>query len=576
MLPRAIVISPFPTDSLFEISAVFVIGNVLAISFESLRRERVYRIQLENAQQELQSNIQVIRENEKRLAALNQISSTVSQSLELSKVLSSAIDSITDVMQVDVAMVFLVDEKTGELTCAAYRGVSAEFIRRVDRLKLGEGFNGRVVETGESLYVEDASQDPSLTKLVVREEGIRSQLIVPLSSKGRVVGTLCVAAHGLRQVLPEELDLVTAIGNQIGIAVENAHLYKQQQEVANELRISEERYRELFENAHDAIWLHDLEENIIAANKACSTLTGHSLEELGNMKAGNLFAEGHLTKTKDIEEQILKGEELSHISDVKIVRKDGSEAFAQLSTSPVFSKGQIVSFQHIARDITEQKRMQENLTFYLQQATRAQEEERKRISRELHDETIQDLVVLSRQLDTLASSNKELSEDNRLRLEALRQQTNSIMQGVRHLSQDLRPAALDRLGLLSALQWLASDMSEYSGIATEVNVLGTERRLPEELELVLFRITQEALNNVRRHSKATQADIEVQFDERKISITIHDNGKGFDLPKTIGELAREGKLGLAGMQERARLIGGTLTAQSAPGKGTSITVELPA
>ena len=576
MLPRAIFISLYPSDALFETSAVFIIGNVLAISFNALRKERAYRTQLEVARQELQDHVQVIQENEERLAALHQISSTVSQSLELNQVLSGAIGNVVDVMQVEIALVFLLDEEAGELTLAAHRGVSARFVQGVGKLKLGEGFNGRVAETGESLYVEDATQDPGLTKMAVREEGIRSQLIVPLKSKGKVVGTLCVAARRQRQVLPEELELVTAIGNQIGVAVDNARLYQQQQAVAEELRASEAKYRELFENAHDAIWLHDLEENIIAANKACATLTGYSVEELSDIKAGDLFAEGCLESIKNLEDLLLKDKALGRLSEVKIVRKDGTEASVQLSTSPVFSNGQIVGFQHIARDITEQKRMQENLRFYLQQVTRAQEEERRRISRELHDETTQALVALSRQLDALASSGKGLSEDSRLRLEELWQKTNNIMKGVRRLSQDLRPAALDRLGLLSALEWLASDVAEYSGIEIKVNVVDTERRLPEEVELVLFRITQEALRNVWRHSQATRAEITVEFDESKTRVTVSDNGKGFNLPETIGDLARDGKLGLAGMQERARLLGGSLTVQSEPGRGATITVELPA
>jgi len=129
---------------------------------------------------------------------------------------------------------------------------------------------------------------------------------------------------------------------------------------------------------------------------------------------------------------------------------------------------------------------------------------------------------------------------------------------------------LGRLGLLPTLEWLASDVAEYSGIGIKVNVLGSERRLTEEVELVLFRIAQEALRNVWRHAQATKADITVQFDKDKAT----DNGKGFSLPQAIGDLAKDGKLGLAGMQERARLIGGTLTVQSQPGEGTSITVEL--
>ena len=222
----------------------------------------------------------------------------------------------------------------------------------------------------------------------------------------------------------------------------------------------------------------------------------------------------------------------------------------------------------------ELKVIQENLRHYLQQATRAQEEERKRISHELHDDTIQALVVLSRQLDSLAGD-KGLSEEKRLQLEELWQQTDSILKGVRRLSQDLRPAALDRLGLLPGLEWLAANLTEHSGTAAKVNVKGEERRLPEETAIALFRIAQEALRNVWRHSGATKAEIAVEFDEKVTRITVSDNGKGFGLPAKIGDLAKGGKLGLTGMQERAQLVGGTLTVKSQPGKGTSVTVELP-
>jgi len=294
------------------------------------------------------------------------------------------------------------------------------------------------------------------------------------------------------------------------------------------------------------------------------------------MNVRSFLSDESLNLAGHIRHKLLANEPVEQPYEQHLTRQDGTEAFIQLVTSLVLEEDEPVAFQHIARDVTEQKRMQDNLHYYLQQVTRAQEEERKRISRELHDETMQALVVLSRQLDTLASSGKGLSEDSHPHLEELRQQANNIMQGVRRLSQDLRPAALDRLGLVSALEWLASDVAEYSGIATKVNALGTERRLPEEVELVLFRITQEALRNVWRHSQATKAEITVEFDQNKTRITVSDNGKGFNLPKTIGDLARDGKLGLVGMQERTQLLGGTLTVQSQPGKGSSMTAELPA
>jgi PAS domain S-box-containing protein len=343
-----------------------------------------------------------------------------------------------------------------------------------------------------------------------------------------------------------------------------------------ELQVSEERYRQLFENAHDAIWLHDMQGNIITANASTEKLTGYSLEELMKMNVKSFLTDESLGLARQIRHKLLANEPVEQPYEQCLIKKGGGDAFIQLATSLVLNEGKPTAFQHIARDVTEQKRMQENLRFYLRQTTRAQEDERKRISRELHDVTIQDLIAQARQLDALASSGKGLSKEKRLHLEELYQQINNIIRELRRLGQDLRPPSLDHLGLLPALKRLASDVAGYSGIITKVNLVGKEHRLPEEVEIVLFRVTQEALRNVWRHSGATSAEITVEFNENNMRISIRDNGRGFKLPEKIGDLAKEGKLGLAGMQERALLIGSNLTVQSQLNKGTNVTVELPA
>ena len=557
MLPRAISISEHPTDAVLETIAVFVIGCVVAFSFGTLRKERERRIQL---------------------VVLNEISSVLSESLQLSQLLSSSIDSVISVIRADAALVFLTDGEAGELAIAAHRGVSDEFAQSISRIKLGEGFNGKVAQNGEPLFVEDVSQDPSVTKIAVVKEGIRSQLIVPLKSKGKVVGTLCVAMRGRRQFRRDEVELLTAIGNQIGVAVENARLYEQEREATMQLRVSEERYRELFENANDAIWVHDLEGNITAANEASERLTGYTLEELrrtNKLNVSGFLSEESLNLAKEIRRKLLANESVAQPYEQHIVRKDNTDVVLMVTTNLVTEGGKPVAFQHIARDVTEEKQMKENLRFYLKQITRAQEEERKRIARELHDDTIQYLVVLTRQLDELTSSSKGLSKEEKARLEDLRHQTTSIMEGVRRLSHDLRPATLDRLGLLPALEWLAASVEKISGITVKVKAQGAERRFSSEVELVLFRIAQEALSNVRRHSQATSAEALVEFEDKKVRMTIKDNGKGFALSETMGDLVKGGRLGLAGMQERIELLNGSLKLESEPGKGAAVIVEAP-
>ena len=377
-----------------------------------------------------------------------------------------------------------------------------------------------------------------------------------------------------------ETGAVFVLGNVLAVAFESLRRERQrrtQLEAAqHELTASEQRYRALFENAHDAIWLQDMEGNILAVNQATARLTGYEVDSLIGRNVRDFLSEEGLELARTIRQRLLRDESPGSAYDQRIIRRDGTEAFLRLSSSLLRSDGKPVAIQHIARDVTEERRMHENLRFYLQEVTRGQEEERKRISRELHDDTIQALVVLSRRIDEIASGSNGLTGDDRLRLEELRQGTNSVVQGVRRLSQDLRPAALDRLGLASALEWLGTDVSGYSGIATRVKVVGAPRRLPEEVELVLFRITQEALRNVWRHSGATEAEMTIEFEEQRVRIAVTDNGRGFDLPERMGDLAKHGKLGLAGMEERARLVGGALTVQSQPGVGTTVTVELPA
>lgn len=255
----------------------------------------------------------------------------------------------------------------------------------------------------------------------------------------------------------------------------------------------------------------------------------------------------------------------------------GSGRWLHFTASPIRDNGgEIIGAIETLEDVTERKNAEENLRNYLQEITRAQEEERRRIARELHDDTAQDLVVLSRQLDSfVVSAINNLSAEDISYVEGLRQQTERILDGVHRFSQDLRPSVLDDLGLVPALEWLTSDLTEHLGIAVEMKVLGSVRRFSPEIELVLFRIAQEALRNVWKHSGASRAGVTLEFDDSKAILTVKDEGKGFELPERMDDLTVAGKLGLAGMQERARLIGGRLRLESKPGKGTTVTLEVP-
>ena len=579
MLPRAVLLSCCHSDALFETGGVIVIGGLVNLWFESHRRQRQVLAgllsRLEASQQKLQSQLRVIQMSERQLTAVHAICNIVSQSLEPRDILNQAADKVMEVTNLETILIFLVDEESDELVLETYRGITEQSAASVKRMKMGEGFNGWVAETGEPLVTEDASRDPRLARAAVREEKIVAQIVVPLKSKGKVVGTLCGATRHPRRFPPEEVDLLCAGGNVIGIAVENARLYQEEQLMAEQLRISERNYRDLFESAEEAIWVQDLGGEIIMANEACVKLTGYPREELIGTNVKEFLSGEALERAREVGRRLLRGEALDRPYEQRMTRDDGSEVRIRLSTSLITSDGQPKAYQLIARDITEDKRMEENLRFYLHEVTKAQEEERKRIARELHDETAQELVALSRQLDSFISAPRKLSKRDMKLLEGVRAQADKLLQGVRRFSQDLRPSVIDDLGLLPALDWLVSDLEGQFDLTIGMAVLGTERRFPPDVELVLFRIAQEALRNVWRHSGASRAWLTVEFGDGKTTLAVTDNGKGFEVPRSMADLANIGKLGLAGMEERARLVDAELTLESEPGKGTTVTVEVP-
>ncbi|MFO8010028.1 MAG: PAS domain S-box protein [Dehalococcoidia bacterium] len=509
---------------------------------------------------------------EQRLAAMSAISDLITQSLEDQEVLSLASDRIQEVLGADAILAFLLDESGQNLILQLYQGVSDEFVAGVKTIMVGEGFNGRVAETGEALVIDDATNNPLLHKKVVVTEGIKSQLIVPLKAKGTVIGTLCVARRTPVKFSSDEIGLLSSIGNQIGSTLENARLYQEMKLTLRQLQRSEERYRDLFENASDAIWVHDLKGETLAANAACEKVTGYTARELKRIQIDQLMDLFGKSCIDSIEEALLNREPVDHRCEVKLDRKDGSKGIVELTTSLIAHEGEVMGFQHAARDVTDERRMQENLRYYLQQVTRAQEEERKRIARELHDETLQNLIVISRQLEKITSS-EALWEESLEVVRGLKKQIEAAVQEIRRFSHDLRPSVLDDLGLLPAIELLADDL-EKQGISTSFKVIGEARRLAPEAEVMLFRIAQEATRNIWRHADATQADVTLEFVDSKFKMRIADNGKGFRLPQRLGDQASLGKLGLAGMQERARLLGGTMKLDSKPNKGTTILIQV--
>ncbi|MCX6056635.1 MAG: sensor histidine kinase, partial [Chloroflexi bacterium] len=202
--------------------------------------------------------------------------------------------------------------------------------------------------------------------------------------------------------------------------------------------------------------------------------------------------------------------------------------------------------------------------------TSAQEEERLRLARELHDDTIQSVIALKQRVQLAERLVKDQKGKQSLReLEGLAEQT---VENLRRIIRALRPIYLEDLGLVTALEMLAR---ESKTIHVDFQRAGQEKRLDHEVELALYRIAQEALSNVARHSKASQVTLKIIFSEMEFVLEVSDNGIGFDLPSSPTDFAPSGHFGLLGMKERAELIGGRLEIQSETDKGTRLSVRVP-
>jgi signal transduction histidine kinase len=205
------------------------------------------------------------------------------------------------------------------------------------------------------------------------------------------------------------------------------------------------------------------------------------------------------------------------------------------------------------------------------QVLTAHEAERRRIARELHDDTAQALTSILVRLRLLERSTKD--EAVLANAAELHELTSAALDSVRRMAMDLRPAALDDLGLVPALQAYAEKYSQRWPLDVAVSVKGLRRRLPPQVELVLYRVLQESLNNVAKHAAATMVAVSLARRHNQVSLTVRDNGAGFHVKS--GQPADGSGLGLFGMRERMALIGGELEVQSKPGHGTTVTAHVP-
>jgi PAS domain S-box-containing protein len=335
-------------------------------------------------------------------------------------------------------------------------------------------------------------------------------------------------------------------------------------------------YRGLFKLSNDVMWIHDIRGNISDGNQAFKELLGQPIKELRGQSIGRFLSGDDRTRGAVVEKDLLCGVTSVGRYEQRVLKHNGEFAALEVATRLITQRDGTVAFQSIGHDITEKKNMEESLRFYIRRVLDTQEEERKSISRDLHDETVQSLVFIIHRLDAMVLDlTDRLPASALAEFNTLRGLIEDTVMDLRRRVQELRPEILEDLGLPSSLEWLADRLTDIGGIHVGVII---DNDIPELLyiyQLTLFRIAQEALANVRKHSRASRARITLEIIPSAVRLTVTDNGLGFPLPSSLGEMAGRSHFGLLGMQERARLLGGTLTIRSVLGQGTTIVAEVP-
>jgi PAS domain S-box-containing protein len=528
----------------------------------------------------------VLRETE----ILRDANIALTENLSLERILETLLDYLTKLVPYDSANVMLRQGESQFVVSAlrSYEGFQdVETTRAIVFDGNANPLLRRICVTKQSVVVPDTNNEPEW-QFVSGADHVRNWMGVPLVTAGKVIGLYSVDKTEPDFFQPEHARLAETLAARAATAIHNARLFEQSQHYVAELeariterkraeealRESEERYRELFENARDAIYVHDLEGRYISVNRAAETLSGYTREEILGHHYTEFIATEHLSQVSDcLLSKLEKDGETTY--EVEVLAKDGRRVPVEVSSRGIYENGVIAGVQGTARDISERRQAQDTLRIFSRQLIEAQEDERRRIARDLHDQIGQALTAVKMNLYTVQRFCHEPEPAHCLKdnIDAV----DEALRLVRDLSVDLRPPLLDDLGLATALCWYVDRYEKRAGVTTEVliELPNQNERFSRELETACFRIAQEALTNVARHARATHVLLQLTRTPATLEMVVRDDGMGFDPAGLRKRARRVATLGLLGMQERAHAAGGVLDIHSKVSRGTEVRFSVP-
>jgi len=332
--------------------------------------------------------------------------------------------------------------------------------------------------------------------------------------------------------------------------------------------------RAVVEGVPQAVYVKDRQGRYLLVNSAAARLADQAPEDMLGRDDTVVFAPPTARGIRDVDRRVMESGEVQTFEEAATSASGVTRTFLTTKAPYRGPHGELLGVLGTSLDITERRQIEGSL--YEQAArleglsrrlVRVQEEERRHIARELHDEVGQTLTALQLALDRGAAAAGGAA---RVAIDEAREMAQELLGRVRELSLDLRPALLDDFGLVPTLLWYFERYKARTGIRVSFRRAGAEARFPPELETATYRIMQEALTNVARHARTPEAVVRLWAAPEALYVQVEDQGVGFD-PDAVPSISN----GLSGMRERAGLLGGHLTIDSAPGAGTRVTAELP-
>jgi signal transduction histidine kinase len=536
-----------------------------------------------------------------RLRVLVDAGIALSSELSLDALLQRIIETAAEITGASYAALGVIDKTGQALERFLTTGIDADTHAAIGDLPHGRGILGVLIRDAQPLRLHDIADDPRSVGFPPNHPPMKSFLGVPIVLRGVAYGNLYLTEKaGGQDFTDEDSELSQLLAAQAAVAIENARLYEsstrwlRQVESLNEvgnalsselelgplLALVARRLQELVDAKLVLIALPEGDVLRVAAAEGESSFGVVGLElALGGSKAGRVLDRGRseridsLLDDPEVDQQATRRMGVHSGLYVPLLvrgRPIGIViAHDKHGPSPAFSEDDLRlaeslgSRAAIAVDLSERVSQDS-----VRRVVEAQELERTRLARELHDETGQALTSILLGLKPLEQAAE--SEESRQALESVRELVFSTLRNVRRLAVELRPSALDDFGLVPAVERLTETFREQSGLRVELESQLDETRLPSEAETTLYRVIQEALTNVIKHAGANGVSILLQRKSNAVVAVIEDDGSGFDPGNT-----RPDALGLVGMRERVSLAGGRLQVESTPGAGTTVVAEVP-